>query len=119
MNELHPRTKRPDLIKALGVFPIGLQAIQPGPMFATPPDKGLGINLPSVYYWSPTLPFVDVFKQTDEWIHQREGSQSWNTGERLDLDQDGWVRFLSPGQIAARTVSSVSGTKHWPLHLRT
>lgn len=71
---------------------------------AAAPDQGLGINLHGVRYWSPTVPFVDVFKQSGEWIPQREGVKAWDTGEALDLDEAGWLRSLSPGQQAARVV---------------
>lgn len=74
------------------------------PALAAAPDRGLGINLHGVRYWAPTLPFTDVFKQSGEWIAQRAGSQAWNTGERLELDDGGWVRVLSPGQEAATVV---------------
>jgi hypothetical protein len=65
------------------------------------PDKGLGVNLNAVRYWSPALPFADVFMQAGAWIPQRAGSSAWNTGEPLDLDDAGWVRSLAPGQQAA------------------
>lgn len=71
---------------------------------AATPDRGLGINLHGVSYWAPTLPFIDVFKQAGEWIPQRAGVQAWNTGERIELDRDGWVRALSPGQEVATVV---------------
>lgn len=71
---------------------------------AAPPDKGWGINLHGVRYWSPTLPFKDVFKQAGPWIPQRTGSDTWNTGEPLDLDDTGWIRSLQPGQEAATMV---------------
>lgn len=92
----------------MGASLIALMAVGFAPVFAAPPDKGSGINLHSVHYWSPTLPFIDVFKQAGEWIPQREGKQTWNTGERLDLDQDGWVKSLSPGQQAATVVMTGS-----------
>jgi hypothetical protein len=69
-----------------------------------PPDKGYGINLHGVRYWSPALPFMDVFRQAGEWIPQRAGSPAWNTGEPLALDADGWIRQLTPGQEAATVV---------------
>ncbi|MBS3936166.1 MAG: hypothetical protein KGZ43_08320 [Sulfuritalea sp.] len=72
--------------------------------FAAPPDKGWGINLHGVRYWSPTLPFKDVFKQAGPWIPQRAGSDTWNTGEPIDLDATGWIRSLRPGQEAATVV---------------
>jgi hypothetical protein len=71
---------------------------------AAAPDKGLGINLHSVSYWSPAIPFADVFRQSGPWVPQRENSQAWNTGEALVLDRHGWVRSLTPGQHATRVI---------------
>lgn len=76
------------------------------PALAAPPDRGLGINPHGIRYWSPTLPFADVFKQAGGWIPQRAGQQVWNTGEPLDLDAEGWVRSLTPGQEAAAVVAT-------------
>lgn len=73
------------------------------------PDTGLGINLHSVNYWSPAIPFANVFRQAGAWIPQREGSSAWNTGEPLQLDRDGWIRSLAPGQQAAVVI--MAGTR--------
>ncbi|NWG87693.1 MAG: hypothetical protein HXY26_09355 [Hydrogenophilaceae bacterium] len=73
---------------------------------AAEPDKGLGVNLHGVSYWSPTQPFVDVFRQSGAWVPQREGSQVWDTREPLDIDEHGWLRSLTPGQQAATVVMS-------------
>jgi hypothetical protein len=81
-----------------------LAALLAAPAGAAPPERGLGINLHGVRYWSPALPFVDVFRQSGEWVPQRAGAQAWNTGEALALDERGWVRSLSPGQEAATIV---------------
>lgn len=75
-------------------------------VMAAQPDRGLGINLHGIRYWSPALPFVDVFKQAGAWVPQRSGSQAWDTGERLDLDASGWIRSLTQGQQAAAVVMS-------------
>ena len=83
------------LLAALPVAPVA---------HAAPPDKGLGINIHTVSYWAPTLPFTDMFKQAGNWVPQRAGSQAWNTGEALDIDADGWIRTLTPGQQAATVV---------------
>lgn len=76
------------------------------PAQAAPPDRGLGINLHGIRYWSPTLPFADIFRQAGGWVPQRAGQQAWNTGETLDLDAEGWVRSLTPGQEAATVVAT-------------
>lgn len=86
------------------LLPAVLAVFAPPPALGAAPGGGWGINLHGVRYWSPALPFVDVAKQAGEWIPQRRGSQTWSTGERLDLDADGWLRSLSPGQEAASIV---------------
>lgn len=79
-------------------------ALYPAVAAAAAPDKGLGVNLHGIRYWSPALPFADAFKQAGPWIPQRAGSQAWDTGEPLEIGSDGWVRSLSQGQQAATVV---------------
>jgi len=51
--------------------------------------KSLGIGLGEFTYYSPQLPFVDLFKSTRSWFTQND--TQWDTNEEkvLDLDQDG------------------------------
>jgi hypothetical protein len=58
----------------------------------------LGTNLDVVSYYSTQIPFVDVMKSSGAWISG--DSSKWDNQQRLDLDADGWVRSLAPGQIA-------------------
>lgn len=103
---MHNLPAIPPLLRRLirSVLLFAAPAMLSAAVHAAAPDKGLGINLHSIHYWSPALPFADVFKQAGGWIPQREGSQAWNTGESLDLDENGWVRYLTPGQQAATVV---------------
>lgn len=97
------RVKLPRIVRdALSVISLGVCLTAA----AAPPDKGLGINLHGIRYWSPAVPFVDVFKQAGAWVPQRAGSQAWDTGERLDVDGAGWIRSLTQGQQAATVVMS-------------
>ena len=57
-----------------------------------PLRSAIGTNLDAINYWSPQVPFVDVMKSAAEW--------SASDGAALDLDADGWVRTLAPGQVA-------------------
>jgi hypothetical protein len=59
----------------------------------------MGINLTSVCYWSTENPFIDFFKQSQPFKPQRKGS-GYGKGGVLDLDANGWIRNLEPGQWA-------------------
>jgi len=60
--------------------------------------SAVGTNLDAVTYWSTQIPFVDVMKSSGPWI---SGDKTqWDNKQRLDLDADGWVRSLAPGQVA-------------------
>ena len=52
----------------------------------------LGANLHTMAEWSSEYTFADAFLQSGEWLAQRDGA--WNTGETLDLDENGWPRSL-------------------------
>ena len=61
-------------------------------------NSPLGTNLGEVRYYTPSWPFINLFKMANEWI---SGSgYTWNDHQPLDLDEHGWVRSLQPGQIA-------------------
>lgn len=60
----------------------------------------IGTNLDGIAYWSPQIPFVDVMKSSSAWISG--DSTTWDNGKSLDLDANGWVRSLQPGQIARK-----------------
>lgn len=55
----------------------------------------VGTNLAPVVYWSPQLPFVDIMKSASAWTSGDRGDS-----QSLDLDANGWVRSLAPGQVA-------------------
>jgi len=60
--------------------------------------SAIGTNLDSVTYYSTQVPFVDVMKSSSAWISG--DSSKWDNKQPLDLDANGWVRSLEPGQIA-------------------
>lgn len=65
------------------------------------PDNGkspVGTNLAAIVDYSPEWPFVDAFKTARPWISSSESK--WDDGRKLDLDEDGWVKSLKPGQRA-------------------
>lgn len=60
--------------------------------------SAVGTNLLGVVYSSTQVPFVDVMKSSSQWISG--DSSQWDNKQPLDLDANGWVRSLAPGQIA-------------------
>lgn len=75
----------------------------------SPSTSPIGTNLTGIADWSAEWTFVDAFKASRAWI---SGSSSqWDDGRPLDLDADGWVRSLLPGQLA-RTLVLPEG--HYP-----
>lgn len=87
-------------------------------IFATPGQaqtytlrSAIGTNLAGIAYWSPQLPFVDVMKSSSPWISG--DSSKWDNQQPLDLDANGWVRSLAPGQIA-RTLMMRDIGNHYP-----
>jgi len=59
----------------------------------------IGMNLNGISDWSTEMPFLNLVKQARPWISQRRGA-TWGKGGSLDLDDNGWVRSLKPGQWA-------------------
>ena len=68
---------------------------------------GMGVNLSGFDYWSNDFPTIDQFKRASPWITSKDGV--WDTGEadRLDLDENGWVKSLpaaGDGEVKYRYV---------------
>ena len=61
----------------------------------------IGTNLDFVSMWSPELPFVDVMKSSSLWISADSAKRDtqWDNQQKIDIDENGWVRTLAPGQI--------------------
>ncbi len=66
---------------------------------APPPHAALGTNLTQVTDYGREWPFVDAFKSARPWISQMQGS-SWGQGPPLQVDANGWITSLQPGQSA-------------------
>lgn len=75
----------------------------------TPSTSPIGTNLTGIADWSSEWAFVDAFKASRSWISG--SNDQWDDGRPLDLDGDGWVRSLLPGQLA-RTLVLPEG--HYP-----
>ena len=65
----------------------------------SPSASELGMNLAAVVDWGSQLPFLDLAKQSREWVAQKTGAP-WGKGGELELTEDGWVARLKPGQHA-------------------
>ncbi|WP_413159940.1 calcium-binding protein [Capilliphycus salinus ALCB114379] len=61
----------------------------------------IGTNLNGINDWSTQYPFIDFFKSTRDWI--THGSKTWDTNEdqKLDLDENGWVKSLNGGEFTS------------------
>lgn len=57
----------------------------------------LGLNLNWVTEWESMMPFIDSFKKSRPWT---------SSAGNLDLDPQGWVRALAPGQSATSALMS-------------
>lgn len=77
-----------------------------------PQRSPLGLNLAYTQYWATQQPFVDLFKQSGEWIPQREGDARWDTGEELAVDEHGWITSLESGQKATTLVAWDNGGRY-------
>jgi hypothetical protein len=78
-------------------------ACRPGWAQSNATDGGpprIGLNLAPVRYWSSERPFNNLFLASSPHISLRQGGK-WNDGPPLDVDQNGWIRRLQPGQTAA------------------
>ena len=62
-------------------------------------NSPLGTNLGSLNDWSPEFVFSDIFKQSRVWVSVT--GSNYDDGRTIDLDENGWVRSLLPGQYAA------------------
>ena len=80
-----------------------LPDVEPPPV--TPPTSSksiIGINLCDVADYSPALPFVNLMKFAREWTPCT--ATKWNTGDTLELDNNGYVKRIPTG--AAYTLVS-------------
>jgi len=72
---------------------------EPSALAALP--MSVGTNLTGIADWSTQQPFLDAFKSSRSWITQCQSGEpgckgGWSTDEpdKLDLDQQGWVKSL-------------------------
>lgn len=44
-------------------------------------DVSVGINIDGISYFSPELKWLDLCKQSSEWITERQSNNAWDTHE--------------------------------------
>jgi len=81
-----------------------------GPAFQGRLRSPIGTNLELLSYWSPQVPFVDVMKSSSEWFSG--DAKDWGGGPPLDLDANGWVRSLRPGQVVRKLMLREFGDRY-------
>ena len=69
--------------------------------------SAVGSNLAGVADYSRDIPFVDLFKSSRPWISGSD--KKWDDKRPIDLDENGWVRSLRPGQVARTLMLSKGG----------
>ena len=60
-------------------------------------ESPLGTNISEPSYWSTQLPFIDLFKYSKPWVSG--DATTWDNGNPIATDADGWVTAIAPGQI--------------------
>ncbi|MES1257545.1 MAG: fibronectin type III domain-containing protein, partial [Acidobacteriota bacterium] len=82
---------------------------------AAAPHPSLGTNLSELTDYSRELPFVDVFHAARTWIPQQQGA-AWGQGPALQLDANGWIQSLQPGQYAETILldNALDDQAHYP-----
>jgi hypothetical protein len=67
-------------------------------------NRSLGIGLNGLADYSTQIPFLDAFKTARPWIPQADNAWDTNEQDKLDLDENGWVKSLpQPGSGANYT----------------
>lgn len=76
-------------------------------------SRSLGINLSSIVDYSTAFPLTDRFKSARPWITQTQ--EKWNTKEsdKLDLDENGWVKSLTPIDGSTAQYNYVGTLLNW------
>ncbi len=109
--QIFDKYTHPNIFQICGFLALIGPILFPETVLAAPPDKGFGINLTSVHPGAPTLPYVNLIKQSDTWTIQKKIPITPLDGKDLELTSDGWIRILPSHQHAIATVAR--GT-HYP-----
>ncbi|MCL6730132.1 hypothetical protein [Sphingomonas hankyongi] len=90
------------------------ELLSSGRVSETPPGQSVayeksrvGTNVDQLSYWSTATPFLDLMKSSGDWLPQAPPGV-WSTEEKLDLDENGWVRSLpTDGPLRHRSAGLV------------
>ncbi|KAL4221680.1 hypothetical protein ACF0H5_019937 [Mactra antiquata] len=79
-------------------------------------NVSVGMNLGGLSYWSPELKFVDVAKQSQEWITEHHGEYTWNTNEHdtIQWREDGYPASLPNTMLVGKLVLRDQAGEHGP-----
>ena len=103
-------------MKTIPLTVLCLAVATASPMLARDPNAAasggrrvadFGINLDGPVDYGTEFPFVDLMKTSREWISQREGA--WDSKEPLEVDENGYVKSLLPGQWAVTLMATEAG----------
>jgi len=95
---------------ALALVSLNTLLAEPGD--SKPVKASLGINLSGPTDWNTEIPFTNVFHFSRPWI-PKESDGPWGEGAPLQLDPQGWVKQLEPGNVAMSLVLTIPAP-HWP-----
>ena len=68
----------------------------------------LGIEVSGISYYSPEMPFLNIFKSNSGWI--TNSPSTWDTGEEkyLNLDADGWpISLIAKNEPSTQQFNSL------------
>ncbi|XP_045209692.2 uncharacterized protein LOC123561405 [Mercenaria mercenaria] len=76
----------------------------------------VGMNLGGLSYWSPELKFVDIVKQSQEWITEHHTTHQWDTHEHdtITWRDDGYPASLPSDMLVGKLVLRASAGTHGP-----
>jgi S-formylglutathione hydrolase FrmB len=77
----------------------------------------VGMNLGGLSYWSPELKFVDVAKQSQEWITEHHTTHQWDTHEHdtITWRDDGYPASLPSMFITSSFLLGLQNLSYTPL----
>lgn len=82
----------------------------PQPPAIRPLAMPIGTNLDALSYWSPALPLLDLMKSAGPWVPHSD--TTYDTGDPIQLDPQGWVERLPDPASGARATSVLVNILH-------
>jgi hypothetical protein len=72
----------------------------------------IGTNLAGVNDYSPQIPFIDIFKASRAWITQSKNTWDTQEADKLNLDENGWIKSLPPVEDPAKYTTVATLLNH-------